>query len=536
MAPEWSRILVAWLVVHGISLGSVQAEAVSASIAVTAQIQGDAPDPQGTGALPASATRPPVHVALAARDAEIRGTVTDAQGQPRPEALVELRDASGVLQSTRTDASGAFAFSGLSPGTYRVSAAAGGPDAESITVDVGEGERKSVTLHTSNKSEEVRTEEVVVATERFDQARNALSPTTGTSQFVFDQEDIVAMPRGAYTPLNQILLQAPGVVQGDYGELHIRGEMTPPQYRINGVIVPEGISGFGQFFDPRFAERIDLLTGALPAEYNYRTNIVEIQTKQRFENGGKASLYGGSYATLSPSLELSGSKGDFTGYVTGTYFQSENGILFPTSDRQPIHDDTVQSYGFAYAAFQPTTTSRWSLILGAAQAQFQIPNVPGQTPTFPLDGVSFFPDLPSADLNEQQHERGSYAVLSYQELSGTDLDYQVAFYNRYSSVSFSPDPIGDLIYRGIASQVERSSTTNGLRSTPFWNGRDRTRSASASQPAGSARTATTRPRCSPRTRTACKSLALRSPWSTRSRSRPTSPACMRKTPGRRPRS
>ena len=80
--------------------------------------------------------------------------------------------------------------------------------------------------------------------------------------------------------MNQIMLQVPGVVQGDYGELHTRGEMTQPQYRINGIVIPEGITGFGQLFDPRFAERIEFLTGALPAEYNYRTNVIDIGTKQ----------------------------------------------------------------------------------------------------------------------------------------------------------------------------------------------------------------------------------------------------------------
>ena len=310
---------------------------------------------------------------------------------------------------------------------------------------------------------EVQIETVEVVAERFDKARNALSPRTGSSQFVFDLQAIRELAQGESTPINQLMLQAPGVVQGDYGELHIRGEMTQPQYRINGTIVPEGISGFGQVFATRFAQRIEFITGALPAQYNYRTNIIDIETRQRFDNGGKVSLYGGSYGTLSPTVELSGAKDKLTYYVIGSYLQAGNGILFPTADGEPIHDDTRQSKGFAYVSFLPDPRSRWSLMLGAAQSQFQIPNVPGQTPTFPLDGVSSFPDLPSSNLAENQRELNRYAVISYEGTNGRNLDYQAAFFTRYSSVLFTPDPIGDLIYRGIASRVERRNIASGLQ-------------------------------------------------------------------------
>jgi len=481
MASKASYSLMAWSGLCWVLLGPGQTQGSDAGaqkapaetpalIAVNRPVQREEPgDQQGTPSVPIAAPAPRGALALSAKQAEIRGIVTDAQGRPRPNALVELRDVGRVLRSTETDASGAFVFSDLAPGTYRVSATFEGADAGSTTVGVAAGESKSITLGANNASEEVRIAEIVVESQRYDQARNALSPSTGNSQFVFDQQDIVALPRGVYTPMNQIMLQVPGVVQGDYGELHIRGEMTQPQYRIDGIIIPEGIAGFGQLFDPRFAERIEFLTGALPAEYNYRTNIIDIKTKERFDNGGKVSLYGGSYATLSPSVELSGSKDKFTYYLTGTYFQSENGILFPTSDYYAIHDNTTQANGFAYAAFLPDSTSKLSLILGATQAQFQIPNVPGQTPTFPLDGVSFFPNLPSADLNENQRELNRYAVISYQGVSGASLNYQAAFLTHYSSVMYSPDPIGDLIYRGIAPTVQRSNTTNGVQFDASWD-------------------------------------------------------------------
>src|SRR5689334_1657638 len=79
-----------------------------------------------------------------------------------------------------------------------------------------------------------------------DQSRNSLSPDTGSSQYVIDQKAIQQLPLGDSTPLNQVILQAPGVVQDSYGGVHVRGDHANLQYRINGVIIPESISGFGQ--------------------------------------------------------------------------------------------------------------------------------------------------------------------------------------------------------------------------------------------------------------------------------------------------
>ena len=106
---------------------------------------------------------------------------------------------------------------------------------------------------------------------RLDQARNALSPDTGSSQYVIDQKAIAQLPLGAATPMNQVLLQAPGVVQDSYGRLHVRGDHANLQYRINGVIIPESIGGFGQSLDARMIDNVKLLDGALPAQYGLRT-------------------------------------------------------------------------------------------------------------------------------------------------------------------------------------------------------------------------------------------------------------------------
>ena len=94
--------------------------------------------------------------------------------------------------------------------------------------------------------------------------------------------------------MSQVILRAPGVAQDNEasGNLHVRGEHANVQYRINDVLLPEGISGFGLELDPRFIDSVQLITGSLPAQYGFRTaGVVDIQTKSgAFDNGGDGGI------------------------------------------------------------------------------------------------------------------------------------------------------------------------------------------------------------------------------------------------------
>ena len=52
------------------------------------------------------------------------------------------------------------------------------------------------------------------------------------------------------------------------------------QYRINGIMLPDGVGAFGQILDTGIVGSLALLTGALPAQYGLRTaGVLDIQTK-----------------------------------------------------------------------------------------------------------------------------------------------------------------------------------------------------------------------------------------------------------------
>lgn len=302
-----------------------------------------------------------------------------------------------------------------------------------------------------------------------DQARNALSPDTGSSQYVIDAKDIQALPLGASTPLNQVALQAPGVVQDSYGQLHVRGDHANLQYRINGVIIPESISGFGQTLDARAIQSMSLLDGALPAEYGLRTAaVVDITTRSGADlgNGGSIGVTGGSFGTFNPNVSLWGNSGNWSAYFTANYMQNDVGIENPTASRKPIHDHTNQIKGFGDITYLIDNDTRLSFMFGFANNRFQIPDNPGKAPQFGYLDVT---DFDSAKLNEQQDEQTRFGVLSLQgKLGGTD--YQVSLGQRYSGLQYLPDDIGDLMFNGVAGaidQADRASTLQADFSTPL---------------------------------------------------------------------
>src|ERR1700730_8137298 len=158
-----------------------------------------------------------------------------------------------------------------------------------------------------------------VISRRLDVARQQIQPSLGSSVYDFTPQALDIIPRGADAQLNDVLLRAPGVVQDGFGQIHLRGEHANVQFRLNGVELPEGLSVFGQALISRFANRLSLITGALPAQYGFQTaGVVDIQTKTGITNPGLAvSTYGGSWNWAQPSFEYGGRDGPVDWFVTG---------------------------------------------------------------------------------------------------------------------------------------------------------------------------------------------------------------------------
>ena len=299
-------------------------------------------------------------------------------------------------------------------------------------------------------------------TAALNQGLNTIYAPTGTAPTTISHNAIEALPQGANATVEKIVLRFPGVTQDSApgGNFHVRNEHANVQTRINGIMLPDGVSGFGTFLDTALIGNISLITGALPPQFGLRTSgVLDIWTRSdAFNNTGNAGIYGGSRGTFTPSIEYGGTVGQTQYFISGRFFESNIGLENTTPNWNAIHDHTTQERGFGYVSTLLDPYTRFTFITGAAYGRYQIPNTPGQMPNFTAYGISTFN---SAALNENQFEQSYFGVAALQRsINGADV--QFSYFTRYSSVHFVPDAIGDIVFNGVASDVFRSDIANGV--------------------------------------------------------------------------
>ena len=151
--------------------------------------------------------------------------------------------------------------------------------------------------------------------------------------------------------------------------------------------------------------------------------------------------------------------GDTEYFFTGRFLRNDVGIENPTPAYNAIHDETEQERFFSYVSTVLPNNARWTMMTGGYAGNFQIPNSPGQTPQYCTTATCNFN---SSKLNETQFEQYYFGVLAFQQSTGF-ADYQFSYFSRFASVHYMPDPVGDLIFNGIATDVTRMSFLNGFQ-------------------------------------------------------------------------
>jgi hypothetical protein len=84
---------------------------------------------------------------------------------------------------------------------------------------------------------------IQVTAQRLNDARSSIETQTGASTYTIDSQAIAAMPGGENAQLNQVLLQAPDVVQDSFGQIHVRADhnrAAPDLTLANGEVIPNG--------------------------------------------------------------------------------------------------------------------------------------------------------------------------------------------------------------------------------------------------------------------------------------------------------
>jgi outer membrane cobalamin receptor len=273
---------------------------------------------------------------------------------------------------------------------------------------------------------------IIVTARRLDVARESVEPALGATRYSLTNDTIEARPGGETTTIGQVLQQVPGVAEGGSGRLVVRGVRGGVEYRLNNIILPDALGDVGERLSSRLAARIDLLTGALPAQYGLSAgSVVNIVTKSgAYLAGGQAELYGGAHGEFEPAFEAGGSRGKTSGFVSASYLTSRIGLAAPDAGASPQHDRTRQVEGFGYLDHLIDGASRVSLIVGSSNEKFEVP-----------DGVS------------RRAEANHYAVASYLLTSGATT-LQASLFGR-ASVSRLRGPVAFAAHgTNVGTQVE----------------------------------------------------------------------------------
>jgi outer membrane receptor protein involved in Fe transport len=307
---------------------------------------------------------------------------------------------------------------------------------------------------------------ITVTATQLDEARGSIQPSLGASRYEFSRGVIEAVPQGEQAPLNQVLLRGPGVTQDSFGQIHVRGDHGNLQYRLDGVQLPEGLSLFNNALSTQYARTMSLITGALPAQYGFRTaGVVDIALKSGTSDpGAEATMYSGTRNHLQPSFTYGGRSGAIDYFATGQFLHSGVGIENPTPSDMPLNDATDQWHALGKVTGIIDEQTRLSFIAGGSKARFQIPNNPNQVPGFTVAGAT---DLNSALLNQRQWESTWFGMLSLQKHTEA-VDFQLSGFARSSSLTYKPDPFGDLMFNGIAPWASVQSLAVGVQGDGSW--------------------------------------------------------------------
>ncbi|HYB89970.1 MAG TPA: TonB-dependent receptor, partial [Candidatus Binataceae bacterium] len=392
----------------------------------------------------------------------LAGTIKDALGRPLPKAAVTLQSSDrNITLKTSTDARGFFEFKEARAGIYALTARKKGYRQATRIIVLPKDASEPVEI--ALESEQVLTLSVSASRIR---AQNGLSPS-GANKYTLTSSDITSLPQGEATPLNEVMLQMPGVALDQNQEIHIRGEHMGIQYQMNGIMLPLDMNNdptFTQLLNLRFVKSVSLIEGVMPAQYGYRTSgVIEINTRSGCEAGqNELTVSGGQRDTAETAFQLGGCARDFSYFVTGLFLQSNLGLSSAVPAPDPIHDAVTQGQGFAYLTYELNPTTKLSLISGMTLAFNQFPNQPNEAPQYQLDHID--PALhPSSGINSGLNQQDYYGVLALNGVLGSKADYQLAYSAHYSSQTFYPDPASDLIYQGISSNVFTSDLANTLQ-------------------------------------------------------------------------
>jgi len=380
--------------------------------------------------------------ATATAQQRITGTVTDKITRKPVASTVKLE--SDLLTGERVttpDADGRFAFVGLSPGSYTVTASADRFYIEQITLIVSPRSTSEISFELSPLAK--LNEQITVRAES-----KLIDETQSSTVATIDRDQIVLLPAARRTQLTDMVTPFVSSAVGSHDNLvHLRGNELSLNTFVNGVSFfdnPHQL--FTPGLSPDIIQSVNVITGGFPAEFGNRFGgILDIVTRSGFDasNHGSITASLGTYLRDNASFNYGGHDERFGYFLFGQVFQSDRFLNTPEPAR--FHDRGQGSRSFVQLDYRPHPNDFFKLALTGDGTNFELPN----TTEDELRGRDFF-----------QRNREQTAVLSWDHTFSASSEMSTSLYERLASARLVPtsDPFS------IQAGGLRNDITLGLKS------------------------------------------------------------------------
>ncbi len=198
---------------------------------------------------------------------------------------------------------------------------------------------------------------------------------------------------GAGSSPNKLIEGLPSVTSDSAGQEHVRGEHAEIAYVIDGVQLPDTLSGRqGSIIVPSTIQSLSFLTGAYAPEFGGQTAAILDITTLPGARKPHADLEfdGGSYDTTNGNFTWEGPLGKRASYVFNVgATRSRNAVEPQQPDNQTAHNaGSDQSY-FGKFRYAPSSKDTLTLTLSNNPSTLQINNRTGLPDSFASAGQGF---------------------------------------------------------------------------------------------------------------------------------------------------
>ncbi len=236
----------------------------------------------------------------------------------------------------------------------------------------------------------------VTASRLIPQHANPIAPGTTLTQ------KEITNKAGIGGGINKVIEGTTGVASDSAGQQHVRGEHADISYVVDGVPLPDTLSGRqGSVVVPATIQRLEILTGGFAPEFGGQTaavlNVTTLAAVRKSEND--LALAGGDYDTTDGEFTALGPIGRYANYVVNLGATRTRNYLEPQQpDDQTAHNTGSSENFFTKFRYTPSRADALTLTLSSNPDTFQNSNRTGLPASFAAAGEGYgFLGLRNAD-------------------------------------------------------------------------------------------------------------------------------------------